>query len=382
MSAEGSAVQRAPRLHSLTGLRWWAAFAVFLFHMRNLAPLPGANGIVEFGNYGVTFFFILSGFVLTWSARSTTTIPTFYVNRFARIWPAAFVTLLLAIPVFYSFDPDPSQPFVKPFDLAILALSIPLIQGWWRDPVILFSGNPAAWTLTSEFFFYALHPFINRVLGFLRLGGTLVLTAVVVLLAFGHRALASYWPEYVLDQLPLPILRLNEFVLGMLVAHAIRLGWAIRIPAWLPLAGIAGIVALDWLAGFALLPARFADLFSRFQPELVLVLLTVAIASIAGADLAGKRSLFASRPIVTLGEWSFAFYLVHATVIYGLILVFGAQPAAWSGIVWYVPAFILSLALAGAVHLWVEKPLERRIRRAWALRQARHATQPAASPAP
>lgn len=59
------------------------------------------------GHYGVAFFFVLSGFVLTWSAKPTTTMPTFWWRRFARIYPASFVALLLAIPVFYSFDPDP-----------------------------------------------------------------------------------------------------------------------------------------------------------------------------------------------------------------------------------------------------------------------------------
>ena len=60
------------RLDSLTGLRWWAAFAVFFFHLRNLIPLPGPiEAIAQFGYLGVTFFFVMSGYVLTMSWRPT-----------------------------------------------------------------------------------------------------------------------------------------------------------------------------------------------------------------------------------------------------------------------------------------------------------------------
>src|SRR5690554_6674300 len=41
---------RVQRLDSLTGLRWWAAFAVFAYHMTNLAPLP-VTRVLSFGNF-------------------------------------------------------------------------------------------------------------------------------------------------------------------------------------------------------------------------------------------------------------------------------------------------------------------------------------------
>lgn len=71
-----------PRLDSLTSLRWWAALAVFFFHVRNIVPLPGVVGeLARYGNFGVAFFFILSGFVLTWSWRSMHGLLTGYVSE-------------------------------------------------------------------------------------------------------------------------------------------------------------------------------------------------------------------------------------------------------------------------------------------------------------
>ncbi len=371
MPAGGIPEPHAPRLNALTGLRWWAAFAVFLYHMRVFAPLPGLSGVAHYGNYGVMFFFILSGFVLTWSAKPTTAVSTFYVNRFARIWPAAFVALLLAIPVFYSFDPDPAQWWVKPVNFAILALSIPLIQGWWRDPVIFFSGNPAAWTLTVEFFFYALHPLLMRVIRLLSSRGAFIAGGVVLGLSGAHQALVSFAPGYPLGALPVPVLRLNEFVLGMLVAQAMRRGWLTRLPTWVPFAAGGVVIAASASADRVGLPPEVITVLSAFTPFAILVALTFAIAAVAAREIRGRRSVLASRPLIVLGEWSFTFYLVHATVMYVFIATVGTHAPAWQNLVWYPVVLAPALLLAGAIHLWVERPLERRIRTAWAARRAR-----------
>lgn len=194
---------RSPRLDSLTSLRWWAALAVFFFHIRNLVPLPGPiSEIARFGNFGVAFFFVLSGFVLTWSWRQNVGIGTFYWRRVARIYPLHLVTLLIAIPVFYSVSPDPSQTWVKPFDIAVLVLCLLLLQGWSRDPAILFAGNPAAWTLTAEMFFYAMHPFITRVLRYLDSSRALWAAASVLVASVVARTLMLTDPTGWLAGLP------------------------------------------------------------------------------------------------------------------------------------------------------------------------------------
>ncbi|MHA3682863.1 acyltransferase family protein [Leucobacter sp. HY1908] len=143
MAFNSSATLAAPtqRLDALTGLRWWAAFLVFLFHMRVFAPLPGPiNLLFDQGYLGVTFFFVLSGFVLTWSMRPRVSVSTFYWRRFARIWPAHMVALVFAVLVFYTMAPIPDGSFLKPFDMGILLLSVVLLQGWSANPAIFVLG--------------------------------------------------------------------------------------------------------------------------------------------------------------------------------------------------------------------------------------------------
>lgn len=372
MQSSAPTVPPALRLESLTGLRWWAAFGVFLHHMTNLAPLPIHQGFA-LGTYGVMFFFILSGFVLTWSAQPIST-GTFYWRRFARIYPAHLVALALAIPVFYSVTPAAEDWWVKPFDLGILLLSVLLIHGWWREPTILFSGNPAAWTLTCEAFFYALHPWLSRLLRLTSSRGALVTATSIVALSFAWRLIDVAAPEVLPGGIPWPIARLGEFALGMCLAHALRSGW---LPRWrvgvILVAGAAAVsiiamaIATDWLgaAGDALRP---------FTNEWMLVLCASLIVAVAARDLRGGASLLRHWVLVRLGEASYAFYLVHATVIYATLALVGRQVGAIA-LAWYPLMLVVSLAVAFALHLWVEKPVERRLRRWWDERQAARRTQ-------
>ena len=78
------------RLPSLTGLRFWAALLVVTYHLsRQYHRLPLVSSLVWYGRDGVTFFFVLSGFVLAWSYAGAALVPdrVFYRRRFARVWP-------------------------------------------------------------------------------------------------------------------------------------------------------------------------------------------------------------------------------------------------------------------------------------------------------
>lgn len=351
------------RLDALTGLRWWAAFVVFLYHMQVFAPLPGVtSGVLLHGYLGVTFFFVLSGFVLTWSARPDVPTSTFYWRRIARIWPAHMVALLIAIPVFYSFAP-PDGSFIKPVDIGILLLSVVVLQAWWSNPVILFSGNPAAWTLTCEAFFYALHPWISRILVPLARRGALFLAVGAVGYAFIYRVAVLAWPDSWLPAVPLPVQRLPEFVLGMALAWAMRSGWRPRIH---PIVGVGSLGAV--ILVLMVIPRYFGEVpVLRSLPGLTNELFTIAcalaIVSLAVRSLRGRRSWFESKIQVRLGEWSFAFYLVHATFIYIALRIFGYQEASWRNLVWFVVLLAIDLVAAWALHSFVERPAERRMRR-------------------
>lgn len=371
MSADHG-IANAARLDSLTGLRWWAAFAVFLHHMTNLAPLPIHAGLA-LGTYGVMFFFVLSGFVLTWSVTARpVSVSTFYWRRFARIYPAHLVALAIAIPVFYSAMPLPEQTWVKPLDISVLLLSLVLLQGWVREPTVLFSGNPAAWTLTCEAFFYALHPLLSRPLRALGSSTALAIAAAIFLIPALIRGVALAVPDLPTVLLPLPVARLGEFAIGMCLAHAMRRGWIPKARTALVMAGSGLIVSVlaiargtDWLGSFG-------GLLASGTTELMLIVCVALIVSVASRDMVGGRSLLRHPLLVKLGEASYAFYLVHATLMYAVLAVVGRQYSA-GAVLWYPVMLVGSLICAFLLHRLVERPGERHLREWWDRRRSARA---------
>ncbi len=217
-------------------------------------------------------------------------------RRVARIYPAHLVALALAIPVFYSVSPDPEQWWVKPFG-AVLLLSIPLLQGWSRDPSVLFSGNPAAWTLTCEAFFYALHPALQRPLLAVRTRGALLFAAGTIVVALTYRTAAmgapgSWWSS----GLPWPVVRLSEFFLGMCLAWAVRSGWRPRLRPWFGYAAALGLVGLLIVCRTPAAPASVARWVNGSANELAMVVCALMIVLVAVRDLAGRPRCSAPGP--------------------------------------------------------------------------------------
>src|SRR5688500_5224874 len=99
MIVESTVAAAAPakvRIEALDVLRLFAALAVVLFHyaFRGAAAddltrvsLPALAPVAKYGYLGVDFFFIISGFVIAWSAEGRTWFQ-FSVARAARIYPA------------------------------------------------------------------------------------------------------------------------------------------------------------------------------------------------------------------------------------------------------------------------------------------------------
>jgi len=65
---------------------------------------------------------------------------------------------------------------------------------------------------------------------------------------------------------------------------------------------------------------------------------------------------------VALGQWSYAFYLIHATLIYAGRLLLGPRGIGWDNLRWYVAMGVLAVICSWLLYRLVEHPLERRMR--------------------
>ncbi|MFE5401259.1 acyltransferase family protein [Streptomyces sp. NPDC056580] len=388
----------AERLHSLTGLRWIAALAVFLNHVGTLLPLPDARPVLILGSSGVTFFFVLSGFVLTWTYTAGDRALPFYGRRFARVWPVllvgVLVPLLLQLP-----DAAPGRGE----ELIRMALSAVLLYQAWVPGHILGSTNPVTWSLACEAFFYAVFPFVVRLAvrrpqSLRRLGG-----AAVALVLVGWGVKLWLWDAYP-PQIPpaftgvdglifgvySPIARVWEFLLGVVAAAALRKGW--RLP--LSVASATVLLAGGFLALWVL---RFETwrLFTIYDalPQVTAPLYALLVVAVAQRDLAGGASWLRSRPMVALGEWSYAFYLLHFTVLFEFasavfdrksVMEFYMRPAgaSWTNAGYAALALVISIAVSAILYQFYERPVERRLRMRIGRREVRApaAVIPAAAP--
>ena len=295
--------QATARLPSLTGMRWAAAFLVFGFHLHVdhvFADGPAAD-VLRFvfapGPTGVSFFFILSGFVLAWSARNTDNPNAFWRRRAAKLLPNHLVTWAIVLVAFVVFGTK--------FTLAEAGSNALLLQGWVPDASVYFGMNTPSWSLSCEAFFYLVFPalwFVLRGAGPRSLGiAAVVMIAVIWTLPAVAMALPedkAYWFVWIF-----PVARLPEFVLGICAARLVAEGSWPRLPS--TVAGLAFVAA--YLAAPSLGRWGFVAVTS--------IPLVFLIAATARRDMDGERSFWRARPLVTLGTWSFAFYLVHQIVI-------------------------------------------------------------------
>ncbi|MGY6019422.1 acyltransferase family protein [Streptomyces spinosirectus] len=361
---KGSKPAPPPSLPSLTGLRWVAALLVFGLHVNNFRYFDGTTGRVVTwafgaGATGVSFFFVLSGFVLTWSARPGDRAPAFWRRRIARVLPVHLVTAAIALLMACTLEHQ-SMPSLRQGLANVL-----LVHSWWRP--WWQTLDPVSWSLACEAFFYALFP--PLALGLRRLGA-LGATAVAGLSVLAVLAVAwvnaQHWLGQPIDSLPLA--RLPEFVLGIAVARLVLLDrW--RGP------GLEASLALA-VIGYFLVPQVTTDYRATTCTVIGFALL---IPAAAVADLRGLPSLWRRRRLVRLGELSFAFYMVHLLVLRAGTNVIGVKPrfGLTAGLAVTALAFTLSLGLAWLLYEAVEGPARRLL-----LRRRRAArTQPARLPA-
>ncbi len=217
----GSAARR-PGILPLTGIRFLAASYVVMFHTKIPALLyrSGHDWAGNFFNNGylaVTFFFLLSGFILAYTyAGKVGTEPErvhFWMARIARVWPTYALALALS-----SF---PGRTF-PPAGHAIATLF--MVQAWdpW-NPELASTWNGMAWTLSVEAFFYLIFPALQRWLD-RRTGQALwILLVADLLLAVScnvsaHGLDAQMYPG-VLRFIPFPIIHLPEFIAGAVLGN-------------------------------------------------------------------------------------------------------------------------------------------------------------------
>ena len=308
---------QAQHLKALTSLRFFAAGAIFLFHLLQSVKiqLPALA-------LGVCFFFVLSGFILAYvyGQFERATIRQFYWARFARLWPVHALTFTAAAAILYA------GLITRPDGAAIAVVNVALLQTWVPLAGIPFSYNGVSWSISAEMAFYAVFPLLvfSRRFGVLYAG--LAIATLVYLIGVDLLAPAKQTQRLGFDPLHLiltfPPARLLEFATGVALGR-----WYLRNPdppailARYPTMSESALLLaiLSFGATAALAQGHIKGMglpltslwYSQAGGFLIFA---AAIAAFAYGRGALSRAL-STPALVLLGEISFATYMVHTIVI-------------------------------------------------------------------
>jgi peptidoglycan/LPS O-acetylase OafA/YrhL len=374
---------RKANISSLTGIRFFAAFHVVVYHnaqhLESLVPasLPFLGNYLHTGYTGVNLFFVLSGFILAYTYCDPDRPPTvpaerFWVARFARIYPVYALGLVLVAPLVFGHFLSSNDEFRALLKIGVSGgAAATCLQAW--IPPLQATWNPPGWTLSVEAFFYALFPFIVPWLWSMERRGAL-LTACVAWALGLVPAFSILWLSdttiqsasgYVTGE-PLggflrtaPIFRLPEFVLGICLARAFypepgraRVDPGARRFGSLAVAAVAGILVALALADRIPRLLIEAGLFDPLYGALI-----VGLASGTGR----LQALLSIGILRVLGEASYAIYILQAP-IGAWMLRWLDVPAEAIGPALFAAYAAGLIALSVAVFFLVEVPMRSWIR--------------------
>jgi peptidoglycan/LPS O-acetylase OafA/YrhL len=295
---------RAYPLQALTSIRFFAALWVVLFHLRQiLAPPAFLRPIIDRGYVGVSLFFMLSGFILTYNyLPRNCTRGEFWRARIARIWPMYMVGLGLGLPAFVHSVTQRGMPAISS---AIMSLT--LTQAW--NPRTALAWNAPGWSLSCEVFFYLLFPWtlmlassLFRKYRWKSLLWAWIASIVSPFFYLWVRPEGVVTPESHAAWLSVvrfnPLLRFPEFVLGVILGVGYLAGFRLPKPK------VAVLTCLLLLLTALILGKDLP--YPIFHNGMLAPLFGVSIIGLAADDCG-----LGIPALLLLGEASYSLYIIH-----------------------------------------------------------------------
>lgn len=335
------------RLLAIQAARGVAALLVVIYHATRSLSLPQYLGTIAldnvfgFGHAGVDFFFVLSGFIITYVHHTDLGRPErlgrYTWRRLTRIYPIYWI-ITLVIVARDLLAPNAAER-LSPMILAESLTLFPL----GHEPLI-----PVAWTLEHELLFYCAFglAILNR-----RAGRVAILVGLSLIATGQFTMTRSGIANFMTTPFHL------QFLMGIAVARLVATrtipvphlftGFGVLLFGLAGVLDVAGVIAVNQLVTILLYGSSSA-----------LIITGVAVAERAGSIRCGRAAeLF--------GGASYVLYLIHPLLV-GVI----ARAFAASGLLWRAPAWsivltqvVLSLMAAIIIHRMIEQPMMRWIRR-------------------
>ncbi len=372
---------RRPALPALTGLRTLLALTILLFHFTPAGltwerhPWVTLYPIINIGYVFVSFFFLISGFILSYNYADRPEpmdAADFWMARMSRLYPVYLLTMAVSIPMLMTEWAVRSR-----MDFWEGAVATPLLlQGFF--PHLATFWNTVSWTLSCEVVLYVAFPWLLKmhwpksaaqllglVIGLWLLG--MVPHTLYMIFNPDHfgKAADRYSDGTWINLLKFtPMAYLCTFLAGLTLG---RLHEALKLNGrWRVVVGVMGFAGA-WFVSY-----HFAERlpYVLVHGGLLTPLFAAIILGLAGPS--PLASVFSWKPLVVVGASTYALYLLHFNVFELL-----QNYHVWRRVglerfdPWVSYLFVVLLALA--VRKWVEHPAQVAIGGWW--KQRRRAKQ-------
>lgn len=293
-------------IHPLTSLRFIFALMVFATHCTLVDDAFGSH-LVQEGYVGVSFFFVLSGFIIACNYEQRLRERrvgkrAFWMARAARIYPLHWLTLLIA--ALWGLHATTQGGIVW---LRHFLASFTLTNAYVPLPGYYFSFNSPSWSLCCEQLFYFSFPFLVPLLRSNRRLLAALAAAALLLLAGMHFTPGAYARDLWYVN---PLARFPDFLVGMAL---FRLHRALQHRPPAPRRATlleAGAVAL-----FLLFYLCAAGVPQVYRYSCYYWLPVAAVISVFALNRGGLSRALSGRFMVLCGEISYGFYLLHMLVL-------------------------------------------------------------------
>jgi peptidoglycan/LPS O-acetylase OafA/YrhL len=407
---------------ALTGLRFVAAFSVLIAHgfaailAGHEMPYGAIYWVRQASGFGMTLFFVLSGFVIHYNYAQRVTaagakgIGSYLWARFTRLYPLFSLMMVVYVLVssrhidYWSGHPERMNSTLQALPYFLLSMQSWLYVIIDGNPLLdaIGGASPITWSISTEWFFYFV--FLALVWFILRLRTPLI-TVLVILLwcvvwtalatglynrttsinawAVAHFGSVADFAEHQQDSFVRwllyfsPYLRLGEFVLGSLVAQLYvqlrkqkistqenALGAAAFVAA---AASVVGITYVEYSVNVGITVLREMNMNFALAPSAALLIFCAA--RYRGAAF----RVLKCRPVLALGEASYSIYLVHLVVLTAAArLIPPAGHSIFYGVAELLVLIIAILLISMVLYASYEAPARKALRGLW-----RHQQKPA-----
>ena len=351
---------------ALTGVRALAAYMVFFHHF---IPTHFSGGFINLGYFfgefhvGVTFFFVLSGFLIhnryqDFGQIGLANYWKYFSSRIARIMPVFII--LTTLTFLYNFFFHKADQGLAGKNIGLWLLNISLLKGFFSG--LNFSGIAQAWSLTVEFCFYSFAPFlfskVKNVVFYPLIASLLLGTGFLLVFIFSPLPLHEFFGNNRFMLSYTFFGRSFEFLVGCYLSYQINLKkYPKRKSGVLTYLGLA----LIFVSIYAISLFREPTIYGVHAVEGLIinnVLLPVIIIFFFKGLLLEETlisRILSGKTGQLLGKSSYAFYLIHVGFIEIGLYHFVTQHT------WVL--FILLNLISIFIFLWVEEPLNNYVKR-------------------